>query len=163
MDTSYRFLWVDCEMSGLDANVNQLLEIACIISDGECNSLVEGPEIVIHASEEHLSKMDEWNTSHHGASGLTKKCIESKISVEEAETMILDFLTKNNIQKMQLTIAGNSIHQDRIFIQKYMPKLTSFIHYRIFDVTTLKTMMDIHQPTSKFLKKGTHRALDDIR
>lgn len=76
----FKFLWIDCEMSGLDPHNNQLLEIACILTDAKCETLLQGPEIVLHATKEHLDQMDEWNTSHHNASGLVQKCIESNIT-----------------------------------------------------------------------------------
>lgn len=159
----YKFLWIDCEMSGLDIAQNQLLEIACILSDGKCTELVQGPELVLHASKEHLDKMDEWNTSHHNASGLVQKCIESTLNAAQAEAIILDFLRSKGAKEGQLILAGNSVHVDRLFIRKEMPKLNSFLHYRILDVTCLKIVAGIHRPDWVFEKKGSHRALDDIK
>ena len=159
----YKLLWVDCEFSGLNVEENQIIEIACILTDEKCQQLVQGPELVIHASQGHLAKMDEWNTQHHGASGLTQKCLESKLSTAQAEQAVLDFLGEHKCEPRQLLLAGNSIHSDKVFIMKHMPKLYAFLHYRILDVSTLKTMVAVHRPAWKYSKKEAHRALDDIK
>jgi len=107
--------------------------------------------------------MDEWNTKHHGDSGLTQKCIESKLTVQQAEQQIINFIEENHIRKGDLTIAGNSVYVDKNFIGRYMPKLNAYLHYRILDVSSLKTFFGVHRSDWVFAKKCNHRALDDIK
>ncbi|OMO91471.1 Exonuclease [Corchorus olitorius] len=88
-------VWIDLEMTGLDIEVDRILEIACIITDGNLNKSIEGPDLVIHQSKECLDRMGEWCQEHHAASGLTKKVLQSKISEREAEKQVIDFVKKH--------------------------------------------------------------------
>ena len=156
-------VWIDLEMSGLDPDTCQILEIATIVTDDQLDVLAEGPDIVIHQPDEVLDGMDEWCTSHHGASGLTDAVKSSNIELAEAEKQTLAFLEKHTQAKAS-PLCGNSVWQDRRFIAKYMPSLDEFLHYRLVDVSTLKELTKRWHPQLKAPPKAeAHRALGDIR
>lgn len=139
--------------------------MACLITDKDLNVVAEGPEIIIHQSDEVLDGMDEWCTKTHGESGLTKAVRESKIDITQAEEMMVNFLKENNIPKGQCPLAGNSVHADRLFLNKYMKNFLGHLHYRIVDVSSIKELVKRWYPNdnSVFIKKNSHRALDDIK
>lgn len=157
-------VWIDMEMTGLDPDTDHILEIATIVTDSDLNVIAEGPVIAVHQSDEILDAMDEWCTRTHGESGLTDRVKKSKISVEEAERQTLEFL-EQHVNEGDSPLCGNSVGQDRRFMYRYMPKLESYLHYRIVDVSTLKELAKRWNPESLdgFNKAGTHKALDDIR
>lgn len=164
-DYEKRLIWVDLEMTGLDIDRDEIIEIACIITDPDLKIIAEGPNLVINVKNEVLDGMDDWCTKHHGDSGLTKAVRESKISVTEAEQTVLKFVqTHTPVGKCPL--AGNSVHVDKIFINKYMPQLSKHLHYRIVDVSTVKELCRRWYPEAYYhapRKAGAHRALDDIK
>ena len=136
-----------------------------LVTDGQLEIVAEGPCLVIHQSDEVLDTMDEWNTKHHGASGLTERVRESTVSEGEAERQIVEFLRQHCAER-SAPLAGNSIHQDRRFIRRYMTELDAFLHYRMIDVSTVKELVrrwypDVHKKLPR--KNDTHRALDDIQ
>jgi oligoribonuclease len=94
---------------------------------------------------------------------LINACIQSTVTIEQAEDIVLNYLQERGIQKGELMIAGNSVHMDKLFLFHQMPKLDEFLHYRILDVTSVKTVVNAKNPSLFFMKKSTHRALDDIR
>ncbi len=159
-------VWLDMEMTGLDPDKERVIEIATILTDGQLTEIAVGPELVIRQPDEILAAMDDWNKSHHGASGLTERVKASTISDAEAEAQTLAFINQHVGAKERPVLAGNSIHQDRRFIRRYMPGLEKRLHYRMVDVSTIKELarrwfpaVTAKQPP----KKETHRALDDIR
>jgi len=150
------------EMSGLDPETCHVLEIATIVTDGALNILEKGPELIVYQPDEVLDRMDEWNTTHHGSSGLTAAVKASKISVEDAERQTLEFLAKH-CEAGASPLCGNSIGQDRRFIVRYMPALANFLHYRSVDVTSFKVMATRWYPAlAPYPKREQHRALGDI-
>ena len=160
-------VWIDLEMTGLTLETNQIIEIAVIVTDAsDLDTHYEGPNLIVSCPKETLDNMDEWCTQHHGESGLTQAVLDSKISLEEAEEQVLDFLkNKCNIQPRTAPLAGNSIATDKMFLYKDMRKLYEFLHYRIIDVSTLKQLCSWWHPEeySKVpAKKECHRARDDI-
>lgn len=165
MAASDLLVWMDLEMTGLDPERERIIEIATIITDGQLNIVAEGPELVIHQSEALLSSMDAWNKEHHGSSGLTGRVRASTVSEADAEAETLAFVAAHTGARTA-PLAGNSIHQDRRFLVKYMPALEAHLHYRNVDVSTVKELVrrwypEVHKRAPK--KKETHRALDDIR
>ncbi|KAI8064811.1 ribonuclease H-like domain-containing protein [Gilbertella persicaria] len=156
-------VWIDCEMTGLDITKDHLIEIAVLITDGELNIVAEGPELIIHQPKEVMDNMNEWCIEHHGKSGLTQQVIESKLSIEEAEEKVHSFL-KQHLPKGVAPLAGNSVHADKQFLLKEMPKVVDHLHYRIVDVSTIKELTKRWYPetASGVVKKAGHRALDDI-
>ncbi|MFO0682461.1 MAG: oligoribonuclease [Sandaracinus sp.] len=162
---SDRLVWVDLEMTGLEVERERILEIATIVTDGELNVIAEGPELVVHQSEAILAAMNDWNQKHHGESGLTERARRSTIDDAEAERQTLEFVAAH-VGSRSAPLAGNSIHQDRLFLARYMPKLEQHLHYRNVDVSTVKELVRRWYPVeyeARPKKKGSHRALDDIR
>lgn len=156
-------VWIDMEMSGLDPDACRILEIATIVTNAGLEVLAEGPDLVVHQPDEVLDAMDEWCTRHHGESGLTSQVRASAVSEAEAERQTLEFLAQWT-QAGASPLCGNSVHQDRRFIGRYMPRLDAFLHYRLVDVSTLKELGRRWYPDLKAPpKRETHRALDDIR
>ncbi len=159
-------VWMDMEMTGLDAEKERIIEVATIITDGNLTEIAAGPEVVIKQPDEILDAMDAWNKKHHGGSGLIDRVKASAITDAAAEEQILAFVNAHAGAKERPVLAGNSIHQDRRFIRRYMPKLDVRLHYRMVDVSTIKELARRWYPSivSKSpLKKDSHRALDDIR
>lgn len=157
-------IWIDLEMTGLIPESDVIIEVATIVTDKDLNVLAEGPVIAVHQSDALLDKMDEWNTTQHGKSGLTQRVRESQVSCAEAEQETLAFLQKW-VPKGKSPICGNSICQDRRFLARLMPELEAYFHYRNLDVSTLKILSQLWAPdvAASFKKAGTHLAMDDIR
>jgi oligoribonuclease len=156
-------VWMDLEMTGLVPETDTILEMAVLITDAELNIVAEGPVIAIHHDESVLSAMNDWCTTHHGASGLTARVRQSAIGMATAEAMALDFV-RLHVPERTSPLCGNSIHQDRRFLVRYMPRLEAYMHYRNIDVSTVKELArrwypDITPP----VKQSAHLALDDIR
>lgn len=157
-------VWMDLEMTGLEPERDVIIEIATIITDSQLNVVAEGPVIAVHQSDILLDAMDEWNTKTHGNSGLTERVRQSTLDTRAAELETLKFL-QQHVKAGSSPLCGNSIHQDRRFLVKYMPELEAFFHYRNIDVSTIKELAKRWKPevVSSFEKKGSHQALDDIR
>lgn len=157
-------IWMDLEMTGLDPEVNVILEMATIVTDSELNVIAEGPVVVVRQPEEKLAEMDEWNVSHHTASGLLKRVRQDGVSPAEAEAVTLAFL-EAHAQQSRLPLCGNTIWQDRRFLARYMPTLESFLHYRMIDVSSIKELVARWRPdlVDGFSKRGEHLALADVR
>ena len=157
-------IWIDLEMTGLDTQSDQIIEIATIVTDSNLNEVACGPELVIRQSKNVMDAMDEWNTRQHGDSGLTKRVLESTMSVREAEVLTLKFL-RQHVKPGKSPMCGNSICQDRRFMARLMPDLEAYFHYRNLDVSSLKILAERWAPdvAKGFSKESSHRALDDIR
>jgi oligoribonuclease len=157
-------VWIDLEMTGLDPLLDHVIEVATIVTDSALNVLAEGPVIAIHRSEAQLERMDEWNRTTHGASGLLERVRASRIGVADAEAQTLAFLGQH-AQSGASPMCGNSICQDRRFLAREMPQLEKFFHYRNLDVSTVKELARRWAPEvlAGVQKSSTHAALDDVR
>lgn len=164
MARNENLVWIDLEMTGLEPDVDRIIEIATIITDADLNILAEGPVIAVHQPDSVLAQMDEWCTNTHGSTGLTQRVKESQVSEADAERQTIEFIS-NYVDKGVSPLCGNSIGQDRRFLVKYMKSLEAFFHYRNLDVSTVKELARRWKPevASSFKKKGVHLALDDIR
>ncbi len=157
-------IWLDLEMTGLHPEHDRILEIASVVTDSDLNVEAEGPSLVIHQSGAALAGMDEWNTSHHGRSGLTNAVRRSRIGVADAEAQTLDFLRRHTLADAS-PLCGNSVWQDRRFLARYMPALHAHLHYRLIDVSTLSELVARWRPglmATRPAKRSAHRALDDV-
>lgn len=160
-------VWIDCEMTGLDPERDVLLEIACIVTSGDLESvIVEGPSLVLRAPERVLSSMSDQVREMHQRSGLLEKAQRTQVTSLDAEAKILDFLRAVGVGSQIAPLAGNSVHVDRQFLARQMPRLESYLHYRIIDVSTVKELCRRWYPAifaRAPAKRQGHRALDDIR
>ena len=165
MDKHDRIVWIDLEMTGLDIHEHTIVEVAALITDADLNVLGEGVDVVVHASEEELGRMNEFVTNMHESSGLLAEIRKSKVTLKEAEDAVLELIAKHCDSEHPAPLAGNSIGTDRGFIREYMPRLDEALHYRMIDVSTVKELarrwaprVYYHQPE----KDMSHRALADI-
>jgi oligoribonuclease len=158
-------VWVDCEMTGLDLDRDEICEIAVVVTDGELNELDLGLQVVIRPSDSALENMGEFVTKMHTDSGLITE-IPNGVSLQSAQEQVLQYIQRWVTQERTAPLAGNSIGTDRMFLNKYMPELDKFLHYRNIDVSSLKELTRRWYPRVYFQlpkKTGNHRALADIR
>lgn len=156
-------IWIDLEMTGLDPEKEVILEIATIVTDDRLELVGEGPNISISYHEEILQAMDEWNLTHHKASGLLERVNASPYDCRMAEKETLGFISKY-CKKGEPLLCGNSVWQDRRFLIKHMPDLEEFFHYRIIDVSSIKELVKRWYPSlPPYEKKNAHLALSDIK
>ena len=157
-------IWIDLEMTGLDTMNDTIIEIATIVTDSELNILAEGSVFAIKTPDIVLNAMDDWNTRQHGQSGLIDRIRRSTVTLEQAESESIAFLSKY-VEPGRSPMCGNSVCQDRRFMARQMPALERFFHYRNLDVSSVKELAFRWRPDilASFEKKGTHLALDDIR
>ena len=157
-----RMVWIDLEMTGLDIEKESIIEIATIITDSELNILAQGPNLAIKVSEELIEGMDEWNTTHHHQSGLVDRIRSVGVSIEEAQQQTIEFL-QQWVNPKSAPLCGNSVWNDRRFLDKEMPLVADYLHYRMIDVSTVKELAKRWYPeVDTYPKKLSHLALDDI-
>jgi len=159
-------VWIDMEMTGLEPERERIIEMAVILTDGQLVEIAAGPAIVIHQDDAVLAAMDDWNKKHHGGSGLVERVRASTISDADADAAVVAFIDAHVPAAERPVLAGNSIHQDRRFINRYLPALDRRLHYRMVDVSTVKELARRWYPAlydSRPAKRESHRALDDIR
>jgi oligoribonuclease len=160
-----RLVWIDCEMTGLDLEVDELVEIAVIVTDFELRPLDPGFQVVIKPDDSAMAHMNDFVTKMHEKSGLLEE-IPQGVSVAEAEFDVLEYIQRFVPLEGKAPLAGNTIGTDRMFLAKYMPRVDRWLHYRNVDVSSVKELSRrwyprayIHAPA----KGGGHRALADIR
>ena len=156
-----KLLWIDMEMTGLDVEQEVIIEVAAIVTDNDFRE-IDTFEAVVKQPQKYLDEMDEWNTEHHTKSGLKAK-VPFGSDPEVVEARLIDFVKKNFPDPRERpTLAGNSIHQDRLFIEKHMPRFAERLHYRMLDVSSWKIIFR-EKFGFKYSKHNNHRALDDVR
>jgi len=161
---SKNLIWIDLEMTGLNPKHDRIIEIATIVTDNNLETLAEGPVFAIHQPDSLLNAMDEWNTTHHNKTGLVERVKQSKVTEEEAQAETIEFLMQY-VPCGKSPMCGNTVYQDRKFLNKWMPKLEQYFHYRNLDVSTLKILAKHWRPdiAKGFKKKSKHIALSDIQ
>ncbi|MBB3143612.1 oligoribonuclease [Halomonas organivorans] len=159
-----RLVWIDLEMTGLDPNRERIIEVATLVTDADLNVVAEGPVIAVHQPDALLEAMDNWNQKTHGDSGLVARVKASTVDTAKAERETLAFLNEH-VAPGSSPMCGNSIHQDRRFLEREMPELLAFFHYRNLDVSTLKELAKRWNPGALvgFSKRNVHLAMDDIK
>ena len=152
------------EMSGLVPDRDRILEVAMVVTDSELNTIAEAPVFVLHQPDEVLEAMDSWNKSTHGKSGLVDKVRASTFTEADVEARLIEFL-KPLVPERTAPLCGNTVHQDRRFMARYMPAFDAYLHYRIVDVSTLKELAKRWYPEvlAGVTKEGRHEALADIQ
>ncbi len=159
-------VWMDLEMTGLDATKDVIVEIATIVTDDDLNIIAEGPDLVIHQSEEALANMEQVVVDMHTRSGLLNEIRSSTVTLEEAGAATLAFIQEHVPVAFTVPLCGNSIGMDRRFLTAYLPEIENWLHYRSIDVSSIKELARRWYPQTKNelpRKPGSHRALDDIR
>ena len=159
-----RLVWVDLEMTGLDPAQHVIVELACLVTDGDLNPLDEGVSFVVAASDEQLALMDDFVVNMHTKSGLLPE-IRHGLELTVVEQLALDYVRQHVTDARKAPLAGSSVHVDRTFLAAYMPEFLDFLHYRIVDVSSVKELTRRWFPTQYAAapsKAGNHRALADI-
>ncbi len=159
-----RLIWIDLEMTGLDTGADSILEIATIVTDSQLNVLAEGPDLAISHPVETLEAMDQWNRTQHSRSGLWQRVLDSRVSMDEAETRTLAFFSQW-LPENASPMCGNSICQDRRFLHRLMPTLEQYFHYRNVDVSTIKELARRWAPSllDDMHKVAAHTAMSDVK
>ena len=158
-------VWVDCEMTGLDVQVDEICEIAVVVTDQELKEVDPGLQIVVKPGRKALKNMGEFVTNMHTESGLIDEMPQG-VSIEKAETQVLEYIKRWIPEERTAPLAGNSIGTDRMFLNRQMPALDAFLHYRNIDVSSIKELTRRWYPRVYFQmpkKTGNHRALADIK
>lgn len=158
-------VWIDCEMTGLDLSVDELIEVAVIVTDSELNPLDKGIDLLIKPSPAARDHMGDFVREMHTKSGLLAE-LDRGLSVEEAGRQVLDYIKRLVPEAGKAHLAGNSVHSDKAFLAKQMPEVLNWLHYRIIDVSTIKELAMRWYPKVYGLapeKTGNHRALGDIQ
>lgn len=159
-----RLVWIDCEMTGLDLSIDELVEIAVVITDFELRPLDPGFQVVIKPSDAALASMNAFVTDMHTSSGLIGE-IPLGVSLADAEALTLAYIKQFVPLERKAPLAGNTIGTDRMFLAKYMPQVDQWLHYRNVDVSSIKELSRRWYPRVFFqapAKDGGHRALADI-
>ncbi|WP_167051267.1 oligoribonuclease [Salinibacterium sp. ZJ77] len=162
--TSERLVWIDCEMTGLDLEVDELVEVAVVVTDYELTPLDAGFSIVIRPDQSALDHMNDFVRDMHTSSGLLEE-IPNGVSLADAEFQVLEYIQRFVPDHGTAPLAGNTIGTDRAFLAKYMPRIDSYLHYRNVDVSSIKELSRRWFPRVYFqapAKNGGHRALADI-
>ncbi len=160
-----RLVWIDCEMTGLNIASDALVEVACVVTDGELNELDAGLDVIIKPPAEALDHMPDLVRQMHTSSGLLTE-LASGITLAEAQDQVLGYIKGHVPEVRKAPLCGNSIGTDRSFIARDLPRLDEYLHYRMIDVSSIKELARRWYPRAYFaspVKVGGHRALADIR
>ncbi len=160
-----RLVWIDCEMTGLRLDSDALIEVAALVTDFELNVLGDGIDLVVRPPARAFQQMGDVVTAMHTASGLLAE-LDQGMDLTTAETAVLDYIQQFVPEPGKAPLAGNTVGTDRLFLTRDMPRLESYLHYRIVDVSSIKELARRWYPRAYFAsprKQGNHRALADIR
>jgi oligoribonuclease len=160
-----RLVWIDLEMTGLDPSNDEIVEIACIVTEADLTELDQGISLVVKPSDAPLAAMDDVVVRMHTESGLIDE-IPNGIALADAEAQVLEYVRGHIPEARKAPLAGSSIYVDRGFLARHMPDLDAHMHYRLIDVSSIKELVRRWYPRAYFAtpeKNGNHRALGDIR
>ena len=160
-----RMVWIDLEMTGLDPQSDEIVEIAVIVTEADLTEIDEGLSLVIKPNDAPLAAMDDVVVAMHTASGLIDE-IPQGTTLSDAESRVLEYVTSHVPEPRKAPLAGSSVYVDRMFLAHYMPHLDAHMHYRLVDVSSIKELTKRWYPRAYFNtpeKTGNHRALADIR
>ena len=160
-----RLVWIDCEMTGLDLACDALIEIACLVTDGELNILDDGVDVIIKPPPEAVDQMSDVVREMHTKSGLLAG-LGQGVTLDEAQDIMLGYVQQHISEPRRVPLCGSSIATDRSFIARDLPQLDAYLHYRMVDVSSIKELARRWYPRAYFAspaKRGGHRALADIR
>jgi oligoribonuclease len=158
-------VWMDCEMTGLDLERDELVEVAALVTDGKLNVLGEGVDVIIKPSAAALEQMGDFVRTMHESSGLLTS-LDDGVTLAEAESLVLDYIREFVPDARKAPLAGNTIGTDRAFLARQMPELEGYVHYRNVDVSSIKELVRRWYPRVYYqapAKSGNHRALADIQ
>jgi oligoribonuclease len=158
-------VWMDCEMTGLDLEHDELIEVAALVTDGQLNVLGEGVDLVIKPTPAALEQMGDFVRTMHETSGLLAR-LEDGLTMADAEQRVLEYVAEFVPEARRAPLAGNTIGTDRAFLARQMPTLESYVHYRNVDVSSIKELVRRWYPRVYYqspAKSGNHRALADIQ
>ncbi len=164
MATPDHLVWIDCEMTGLDAVNDALIEVAAIVTDGELNPIGDGVSVVIKPPAAALDQMGDFVREMHVTSGLLPE-LEGGLTMAEAQQVVLDYVREHTTEG-KAPLAGNTVGMDKVFLERDMPELAAWLHYRVVDVSSIKELVRRWYPRVFFNgpeKTGGHRALGDIQ
>lgn len=156
-------VWIDCEMTGLDPENDALVEVACLVTDGDLNVLGEGVTVVIKPPAAALEAMGDFVRDMHAASGLLP-LLDDGLSLADAQAQVLAYVAAH-VPSGKAPLAGNTVGMDKAFLERGMPELVAWLHYRVVDVSSIKELARRWYPRAYFNapgKTGGHRALGDI-
>lgn len=165
MNNKEHLVWIDCEMTGLNPQVDELIEVSVIVTDYDLNELDSGIDILIKPSAAALEQMNDFVRDMHTTSGLLEE-LDGGIPLAEAEERVLAYIKRFVPEAGKALLAGNSVGTDKMFLETYMPQVTDYLHYRIIDVSSVKELARRWYPRTFYQapeKHGGHRALADIR
>lgn len=158
-------VWIDCEMTGLDLGRDALIEVACLVTDGELNVLGDGVDVLIKPTDEQLAGMNDFVRDMHTKSGLLDALADG-VTMAEAQDQVLSYIKQHVPASGRAPLAGNTIGTDRAFLARDLPEVESWVHYRNVDVSTIKELAKRWYPKAFYqspAKCGNHRALADIQ
>ena len=158
-------VWIDCEMTGLDLEHDELVEVAALVTDGDLNVLGDGVDVVVKPSAAALEHMGDFVRAMHQSSGLLAQ-LDNGMSLADAERQVLDYIRSVVPEPRKAPLAGNTIGTDRTFLAAQMPELEGHVHYRNVDVSSIKELARRWFPRAYYsapAKSGNHRALADIQ
>jgi len=165
MAAADRLVWIDCEMTGLDPARDEIVEIACIVTEADLTEVDAGISLVVKPNDAPLAAMDDVVVRMHTDSGLIEE-IPGGTTLEDAQRQVLAYVQQHVPEAGKAPLAGSSVYVDRGFLSRYMPDLDAYLHYRLVDTSTIKEVVRRWYPRVYFAtpeKRGNHRALGDIR
>jgi oligoribonuclease len=165
-ETDDRLVWLDLEMTGLDVERHRIVEIAVAVTDAQLELLDDGLDLVVHQPPDAMAEMDDFVRAMHTKSGLLQEIERSTLSLEAAGVQTIEYLAQFVTKPGTAPMCGNSIGVDRRFLNRHLPTLDDYLHYRSIDVSSLKELCRRWYPDAYKRRPGkaeSHRALADVR